>query len=163
MKVRLGSKGKLLLMIAAVTVISTLALNTVLAGTLTTYLTKVAGIPISSDYKVSTTTVPPNTKVLNVQQSGQEQINFIRVKVVDSNALLNTNNEVTGFSVTINLKAPSSTDVKVSISIKLSDGSVVEASNTFTLDPGTSTVTVNLPSPLNPDDIVSINIVATPE
>ncbi len=163
MSVGLSGKSKLLLMIVVATVVSTLAFNIVLAGTITSYITKVAGVPINSDYKVTTTSVPPNTKVLNVQQSGQEQINFIRVKVLDSNAILDTNNEVVGFSVTINLKAPSSTDVKVSISIKLSDGSVMEASNTFTLDPGTSTITVNLPNPLNPDDIVSINIVATPE
>ncbi len=162
MKVIKSRKSLITIVLLAI-IIGTLLLNTALASSVVTYITKVAGIPVSSDYVESTTTVPPNTKVLNVKQSGQETINFVRVKVVDTNALLSSNNELIGFSITLSVKAPSSTDVEVSVSIKLSDGSTISTSNTYTLDPGTSSVSINLPQPVNPDDVVSVSVNASPK
>ncbi len=156
-------KGKTVVVGVLSAVFIALMIHIVFASGVVSYVANIAGIPVGGTHSTVTTTVPPNAKIVKVEQAGKEVINFIRVKVTDSSAVLNSDGLITGFKVSIYVKAPYAVTVEVYVSVKLASGETVDASNTYAVNPGSNTVTINLPNPVNPDDVTSVSINAEPK
>jgi len=124
-------------------------------------LTKVAGVPVGSDVVTTTTTAPANTKVLEIHQAGQHEIIIARVKVVDTDAVLDSG-MIKGFNISLEVKSAMDVGVRITVMIVLANGNEVSAEKVLTLNPGSSTVYVELTNPIDPDDVVRVCINATP-
>jgi len=124
---------------------------------------KVAGIPMSSETSVSSETLPPNVKHILISQSGEYVITVRRVKVLNVEALLDDRGLVKGFNVDVEIRSPGTTTVEIVLSLTLADGSSVSVSKEVSLPRGTSTIYLELPSTIHPDDITSVHVTASPK
>lgn len=126
-------------------------------------LFRAAGIPIPSEVGAITTTAPPNVASVNIYQGGQYQVKVARIKVLDADAVLDSNNMVSGFTVTLQLASPEPVNATISIEILLSNGITIRAGNTLTLQTGINAVWIQLPTPIDPGSIVSVKVNAAPQ
>ncbi len=151
------SKVYLTIAITAVVIVCTM----MTAYALGNYL-KFVGIPISSDNEVSSESLPPNVKQINAYQAGQYTMKVMRVKVVSVDSVVSGNNQIVGFDVKLQVKSPERITVKIVLKVGLYGGNEVSVTKNVDVDPGLSTVYVELSQPVNPDDIVSLYVDAEP-
>ena len=152
-----ASKIYLTIAITAVAIVCTM----MTAYALGNYL-KIISIPISSDNEVSSESLPPNVKQINAYQAGQYTLKVMRVKVISVDSVVSGNNQVVGFDVKLQVKSPERITVKIVLKIGLYGGNEVSVTKNTDADPGLSTIYVELPQPVNPDDIVSLYVDAEP-
>lgn len=127
-----------------------------------TSFNKILGIPLASEESTITTTAPPNVKVVKISQAGQQTVEIFRVRVLSIDAILDDDGLIKGFNVGLEVKSPGLTDVKVIVTLSLVNDTTVRAEKTFTLNKGSTIVYVELVNPVDPDDIVGINVSAIP-
>ncbi len=123
---------------------------------------KVLGVPVTSEEATTTTTVPPNVKVVKINQAGRQMVKIFRVKVLSINTVLDDNGLIKGLNVDLEVKSPDQVAVKVIVTLNLVDGTTTSVEKVFTLNKGNSTVYVELTNPVDPDDVVSIDVNAAP-
>ena len=156
------ARRTLLTIVVPVVAVASLALAIIVFGSAGTYISSISGIPVPSDQVTETTTVPPNVHAIIAKQQGIESISIYRAEVVSVSPVME-GNTIKGFKVVFNLKSPSQAYVKVTIVVGLDDGSSVSASTTVLASPGENTVTLNLPSSVDPDHLVEVKAYATPQ
>ena len=135
-------------------------------GTLTiTSFTKILGIPLTNEETTTTTTVPPNMRVVKIVQAGQQAVKIFRVRVLSIDADLDEDGLVKGFYVGLEVRSQGPTSVKVVLTLNLVNGAIIRGEKTFVINNGgitVYTVYIELPNPVDPDDIVGIDINAVP-
>ena len=132
-------------------------------GTLSiTSFTKVLGIPLTNEESTTITTVPPNVKVLKILQAGRQAIKIFRVRVLSIDAVLDEDGLIKGFYVGLEVRSPDPTSVKVILALNIINGEIISVEKPFVLDKGKTIVYIELPNPVDPDDIVGIDINAIP-
>ena len=127
-----------------------------------TSFNKVLGVPLTSEESTTTTTAPPNVRVVKISQAGQQTVKIFRVKVLSIDTVLNDNGLIKGFNVDLEVKSPGPVDVKVIVTLNLVNDTTIRVEKTFTLNKGSTTVYVELANPVDPDDVVGINVNAIP-
>ncbi len=126
-------------------------------------LTRVAGIPMSSETSVSSETLPPNVKQIYVSQSGEYVVTIRRVKVLNVEAVVNDDGLIEGFNVDVEVRSPGTTTISITLMLSLANGKSISANKEVALPRGTSTVYIELPSAINPDDVTNIYVSAAPK
>lgn len=127
-----------------------------------TSFNKILGIPLTSEESTTTVTAPPNVRVVKISQAGQQTVKIFRVKVLSIDTVLNDDGLIKGFNVGLEVKSPGPINVKVIVILSLVDGAFIEVEKIFTLNKGNTVVYVELANPVDPDDVVSIDVNAIP-
>ncbi len=126
-------------------------------------IANVGGVPVRNDVSTTTSSAPPNVKAVKVLQPGEYQIEVKRVKTLSVDSVLDDEGYLKGLYVYLELRAPSSVEVAIKVTINLFGNTAITVSHVETLTPGVNVVYISLPQRVNPDDIVSLQVEATPK